>query len=251
MTFESYEAADRARFYSPVTIDGYSVFCDLWDGQPPVSDVAIPSNRDVTDLFSGNANKSRTIGAAAGKESAVAGFERALSSTLPRSHTMPESQFAQPSESAVRDDISVPSSTTASSATALDVPATTSGLSVQKTSGLRSRSVPNLPTQLSASADPSSQYMTHIPSVKRAVLRPINEALPPQPSFVERALRSIPIVSWLLGLSGKGTPGETISEGPILAEDGTWDTQKNGWYWSFWYGVDSWLGTDFCGMKEE
>jgi hypothetical protein len=91
--------------------------------------------------------------------------------------------------------------------------------------------------------------MTHI-KVKKAVLRPISEALPPQPTFAEKVLRSIPIVTWFVGSTKQGVPVDVIGEGPLLKEDGAWDP-ANGWYWSFWYSIDSWLGTDFCGLKDD
>ena len=97
--------------------------------------------------------------------------------------------------------------------------------------------------------------MTHIPTVKRAVLRPASEALPPQLAFTERVLRSIPIVSWFVGPtkapSGGGGTGEIIGNGPVLKEDGSWDEEKNGVYWRFWHAVDEMLGTDFCGLRDE
>lgn len=241
ITFDSYQAAERACFYSPIEVDGYLVHCEMWQGRGPTSDTAIPKGSEAANMLL--SNKSRTLGTAAGKDSAVAGFERAM--TLPRSHTMPDVQYGQPS--ATQDDTSV-SSATASSATALEA-SSPGALAPDAPSGLRSRSTPSLPSQVAQA--PASQYMKHIPTVRKAVLRPLSEALPPQPSFFERAVRSIPVVSWVFGLSGKGTPGETISEGPVIKDDGTWDENTNGWYWSFWHGVDYWLGTDFCGLKDD
>jgi len=92
--------------------------------------------------------------------------------------------------------------------------------------------------------------MTHIPTVKRAILRPISEALPPQPKLADRILRSLPVVSWFVGDKKTGS-GDMIGDGPTLREDGTFDEQHNSWYWSFWHSVDSFLGTDFCGMKDD
>jgi hypothetical protein len=118
------------------------------------------------------------------------------------------------------------SSATASSATAT---------APEQTSTLRHRSVHE--------AKPESEFMTHIPTVRRAVLRPINEALPPQPTVSERVLRSIPILSWFTG--------DIVGDGPQFREDGTFDHQKSNLYWRFWYMIDQILGTDICGLKEE
>ena len=80
-------------------------------------------------------------------------------------------------------------------------------------------------------------------------VRDMSEALPAQPSLLMRVLGSIPLVNWFVG--AKGGAGSVISDGPVLKDDGSWDEEKNGWYWGFWRGVDNWCGTDICGMKDE
>ncbi|EXJ86413.1 hypothetical protein A1O3_03364 [Capronia epimyces CBS 606.96] len=258
VTFDSYQAADKACFYSPVEIDGCMVHCEMWHGKGPGADVAIPNGplgTEKSNLLTqqpDNGRKARTLSASqstrmlTGKDSAVAGFERVLQ-TLPRSHTMPDVQYGQPTTDP-DDELSI-TSATASSATA-----TAAELAPPPPSGLRSRSAPPLPLTASQgggqhAAPTDSQYMTHI-KVKKAVLRPISEALPPQPTLAERVLRSIPVVTWFVGSSKQGATGDIIGEGPLLKEDGTWDP-VNGWYWTFWHSVDGWLGTDFCGLKDD
>lgn len=242
VTFDSYQAAERACFYSPIEIDGHLVHCEIWEGKPPFADQPLLKGKDHEERYHNTNIKLRTLatsqasGFASGKDSAVAGFERAMQ-TLPRSHTMPTGQLGSPE---TQDDLSI-TSTTASSATAANLPTTI------PTSNLRSRSTPQLPSQLSPPGT-ESLYMTHIPTVKRVLLRPVSEALPPQPTFAQRILRSIPILNWLFGT--KDASGDIIGEGPTLKEDGSWD-ERNGWYWSFWHNLDSWLGTDFCGIKDD
>ena len=243
VTFDSYRAAQKACSYSPVEIDGHLVFCGMCEGKPPFTDQPMLKGQDNSTRQQ-NANAqirslttSQSTGFLSGKDSAVAGFERAIQ-TLPRSHTMPSGQFAQPQS---QDDSSI-TSTTASSATATATETPTS----PTMSGLRSRSTPQIPTQATS---PNSGTMTRIPTAKRIVLRPITEALPPQPTFSQRVLRTIPILNWLIG--SKDTSGDIIGEGPALKEDGSWDAERNGWYWNFWHEVDGWLGTDFCGIKDD
>lgn len=252
VTFDSYPAAEQACFYSPIEIDGHLVHCEMWSGRGPTADIPLPKGSEAANLLGKNSpTKSRTLPSSksvnflTGKNSAINGFEQALKNqTLPKSHTMPDIQSLQPQ---TQDDISI-DSTTASSATAtgLDIPP-------QTPTGLRSRSIPNLPSQTTPAGQiisPSqSEFMTAIPSVKRMRVRDISEALPAQPSLTERVLSRLPIVNWFVG--GKGGAGSLISDGPVLKDDGSWDAEKNGWYWSFWRGVDSWCGTDFCGLKEE
>ena len=97
--------------------------------------------------------------------------------------------------------------------------------------------------RLHAEPKPESEFMTHIPNVRRAVLRPVSEALPPQPTVTERVLRSIPILSWFTG--------DIVGDGPQLGDDGKFDYNKSTFYWRFWFMVDQVLGTDICGLREE
>lgn len=251
VTFDSWEAAQKACYYSPVEIDGCLVYCEEWQGKGPLTDAPIPKGADtVGELVSTTNNRARTLSTATGKASAVAGFEQAFT-TLPRSHTLQDIQYRQPG---ARDDMDINSST-ASSATATG-PSSANALTVQEgSSALRSRSVPHLPSQ--STSDPTSQFMTRTPNVKRVVLRPVSEALPPRQSLVERILRTIPLVSWIVGPAAvpkktdEKAKGGLIGEGPVLKEDGTWDDTANGWYWGFWYKIDSLLGSDYCGLKED
>jgi hypothetical protein len=61
--------------------------------------------------------------------------------------------------------------------------------------------------------------------------------------MTERVLRSIPILSWFTG--------DIVGDGPQLKEDGTFDHDKSGAYWRFWWMLDQLLGTDVCGLREE
>ncbi|KAH0846841.1 hypothetical protein FOPE_11726 [Fonsecaea pedrosoi] len=265
ITFDSYQAAERACFYSPIDIDGYMVHCEMWHGKGPAADVPLPRGPapglDGSDLLQpqpqssrhlDDGRRARTLSSSqssrmlSGKQSAIAGFERALQ-TLPRSHTMPDMQYGQPPNHE-EEEISVDSAT-ASSATATATDLAPPQLS--SSTGLRSRSVPQLPGE-ATQHPPDSEYMTHIKNVKKVVLRPMSEALPPQPTFAERVLRSIPIVSYFMGSTKQGAAGrrDVIGEGPLVKDDGSWDP-ANGWYWSFWHGVDRWFGTDFCGLKDD
>ena len=247
VTFDSYQAAERACFYSPVEIDGHLVFCEMWQGRGPFSDAPLLKGTPSAMEIERNAgSKMRTLTTAqtttfrSGIDSAVSGFERAVQ-TLPRGFNAPAAQYAQPSSF---DDASI-SSSTASSATATEMQSPTP----HPASGLRSRSVPNLPLQPSTPNNPTA--LRHIPSAKRMVLRPISEALPPQPTFTERVMRSLPIFSWFVGNMHADANGEPILDGPILKEDGTWDANKNGLYYTFMHNIDSLLGTDLCGIRDE
>ena len=260
ITFDSLQAAEKACFYSPIEIDGYMVFCEMWQGKPPFADTPLLKGSDGANQMQRGA-KMRTLTTSqstnllSGRQSAVEGFERAFQSqTLPRSHTMPTNRFGQPSS---LDDVSgtMESSPTASSATATDAQSPSSSTLAPPTQPtLRSRSQPNLlSTSTPSTTTAIDAPLKFIPSARKLVLRPMSEALPPQPSFTTKLLRSIPVVSWFVGGGTASTaePSGIIGDGPIVKEDGTWDEQRNGFYWNFWRLIDKVVGSDFCGLKDD
>jgi hypothetical protein len=220
VTFDSTIAADRACFYSPQEIDGHLIFCELYHGQGPVEDVPIPVKSSAADQFRSNTTRTLTT---SHSTTFLQTNEQERSATLPRSFAL--NNLASVAD--VGEDESQDSTPTASSATA-------SG--IDQTSTVQQRILPQEPK-------PESEFMTHIPTVRRAKLRPITEALPPQPTVTERVLRSIPILSWFTG--------DIVGDGPQLKEDGTFDYDKSNVYWRFWFMIDMVLGTDVCGLREE
>lgn len=242
VTFDSTQAADRACFYSPQEIDGHLVFCELYHGHGPTEDAAIPKDSMES---SNSSNRLRTRGP---RTLTTAHSTAFLSSndisrgtmTLPRSFAM--NNLAATADDTQEEELSLhESTTTATSGTA--TAATTTGASTNfgASPTLTQRPTPNAVT--AAEQKPESEYMTHIPTVRRTKLRPLTEALPPQPTLTERVLRSIPILSWFTG--------DIVGDGPMIAEDGTFDNDKSNAYWRFWHMIDMVLGTDLCGLKEE
>ncbi|RAK96739.1 uncharacterized protein BO80DRAFT_496837 [Aspergillus ibericus CBS 121593] len=222
VTFDSTIAADRAVFYSPQEIDGHAVFCELYHGQGPAEDAPI---------LQGSAEAARLQAKAAPRtmtSSHSTSFLQPMEANKER-HTLPKS-FAPNNLTSVLDadeEQSQESTPTASSATATGV---------EQPGSVQQRTVTQEPK-------PESEFMTHIPTMRRTKLRPITEALPPQPTVTERVLRSIPILSWFTG--------DIVGDGPQLREDGAFDYDKSNTYWRFWYMVDMIIGTDICGLKEE
>jgi len=61
----------------------------------------------------------------------------------------------------------------------------------------------------------------------------------------QRFVEAVPIVGWFLS----GT-SDLIGEGvPRKEADGAFDFDNAGLYWRFWYWVDWWCGSDYCGLK--
>ncbi|KAE8374873.1 phosphoglycerate mutase-like protein [Aspergillus bertholletiae] len=218
VTFDSTIAADRACFYSPQEIDGHLVFCELYHGHGPAEDAPILADSSAAEQHKSKAPRTVT---SSRSTSFLQTNER---STLPRSFTVNNTSAPD-----IEEGQSLESTPTASSTTA-------TGVEQPPTTSVQQRKVPQEPK-------PESEFMTHIPTVRRAKLRPITEALPPQPTVTERVLRSIPILSWFTG--------DIVGDGPQLKDDGAFDYDKSNTYWRFWYMIDMVLGTDICGLREE
>ncbi|KAJ5263315.1 hypothetical protein N7478_010920 [Penicillium angulare] len=236
VTFDSTQAADRACFYSPQEIDGHLVFCELYHGHGPAEDAPISSDSSSAQTMQNRAPRTLT----STQSSSFLSSKDQDRMTLPRSFAMknlstvadvPEQEEEQSIESSATATGTLTSGTVTGTATA-----TGASLGFNPSSSLQQRGAPT-------EQKPESEFMTHIPTVRRTKLRPLAEALPPQPTVTERVLRSIPILSWFTG--------DIVGDGPQLREDGTFDSDKSNVYWRFWYLIDSVLRTDVCGLKEE
>ena len=85
--------------------------------------------------------------------------------------------------------------------------------------------------------------MRHFKDRQRTILRPANEAFLPQPTWIDRQ------VQWLR--SWGVIPGDFISNGPPVKENGDFDWSNASWYWCFWNWMDTYLNTNFCNLKDE
>ena len=229
VTFDSRAAADRAIYFSPQDIDGYYVFCRLYEDQAPGQDVALPLGSDAAAaaLQLHNRNQQRPLTAP-------------ISAPMLQT-TKDKDRLFTPRQSLnglidTEEGSSQMSTGTASSATA--TAPTSATAADQSPTLLRQRR-----SEVKPDSKVNSEYMSRVPTVRRAQLRPMNEALPPQPTVTERFLRSIPILSWFTG--------DIVGDGPQLRDDGSFDYDKSNVYWRFWYMVDRIIGTDICGLREE
>lgn len=257
ITFDSTSAADRACFFSPQEIDGHLVFCELYQGygQGPAEDCPIPANSKAAARLRTKAPRTLTSTHSSAFLSSTPSDQDRF--TLPRS-------FAMNNLSSVPDVDEKPDKTRDSSLISTTTSSTFIGNSTTITedsdntvlpgaseikpdagisSGLERLSSSLQHRNVQTEPKPQSEFMTHIPTVRRTKLRPLAEALPPQPTVAERVLRSIPVLSWFTG--------DIVGDGPQLMEDGTFDHEKSNTYWKFWYMLDQCLGTDLCGLNEE
>lgn len=249
VTYDSAEAADRASFYSPQEIDGHMVYCELYHGHGPAQDTPLPANlaakpRAPQEARTLTTSRSTAFLSSSRKEERM---------TLPRSFAMnnlssvpdiPEDDYSNESSTFVDTD-TITSTATSATVTAIPsqqeatTPWTTGANTNQGSIHRRAAAVP----ETVPAPTVENEFMTHIPSVRRTKLRPLAEALPPQPTMTERVLRSIPILSWFTG--------DIVGEGPVLRENGQFDWDTSSLYWRFWYTFDCLLHTDMCGLKEE
>ncbi|KAJ5670625.1 uncharacterized protein N7477_005988 [Penicillium maclennaniae] len=232
ITFDSTQAADRACFYSPQEIDGCLVFCELYHGHGPAEDAPIPADSSAANRLHNRAPRTLTSTHSTAFLSSMPGEQDRF--TLPRSFAM--NNLSSVADGNKEESQSIDASTTTATSGTATATATGASTSFDRSSTLHQRS-------LATETKPESEFMTHIPTVRRAKLRPLVEALPPQPTVTERVLRSIPILSWFTG--------DIVGDGPQLREDGSFDYDKSNAYWKFWYAVDKILGTDICGLREE
>ena len=223
VTFDSSEAADRAVDSSPAQIYGHWVYAQPYHGKGPERDESIPvqdEERERQEPF----QKSHTMGPTLTQRGQI------LSQT---GTTIPS--FAPSAETnANQEHESSPSSSTATSATATGV----------EYPNLQQRRPAQDQERLSTEQDSQNrQMMQFFPSVPRTVLKPPTEAFLPQKTWWETQIQ------WLseLGLM----PGEIIGSGVPLREDGKPDLIHASFYWRFFYWIDSLLGTDICGLKDD
>ena len=256
ITFDSAPAADRACFFSPQEIEGHLVFCGLYEGHGPAEDSPIPADSGAASRTRNKAPRTLTTAHSTAFLSNAAkksDFDQDRT-TLPRSFAMKNLSSIADVEGEEEQSIASSTATiTNTSSTISGQPAPTDGEPTPTkpklvgaggaATGVDSNSSTLRQRQSQTETQPESEYMTHIPTVRRTKLRPLTEALPPQPTVTERVLRSIPILSWFTG--------DIVGDGPQLKEDGTFDYDNSNVYWRFWYMLDKILGTDICGLHEE
>jgi hypothetical protein len=241
VTFESAEAAEAAIYSSPQTILGYLVFAEPYRGVPPTIEEAIPAvaNQPPSgrDRF-----QAQTIGPASSSFSSRG--DRRPSSNLPRSFTTPSmTQIGRGQQQQL--SLSPPGSNTSSSTldTATLSTATTSSATVTSFSPPTSRIDPASQAQ---EQDPESIYCRRIPTAKRMQLLPADQALLPQPSYSQRILAQIPLLSFFsANIIGTEIP---------RTENGEFDWVLASLYWKIWWWLDFWFGLcggDVAGSSEK
>lgn len=226
VTFESQQAADAAIFSSPQAILGHLVYAELYRGTGPVRDEPVP---DATTLaqgdeipagwrrsgFGGNrtaAELRQNFADGRLPEQVIAGDEMDMSP--PHSHAS--------SRTVESGTVGTGSSSTSTVPAGASAPA--NALAVSPAAAAAAAAAAN-------QADPA--YCRMIPTAKKAVLLPAEQALLPQPSFTSRVLSQIPFLKWFSGsMIGNQVP---------RTADGEFDWVSASLYWKLICWLDLWF----------
>jgi hypothetical protein len=210
VTFESAEAADAAIYASPQKILGHLVYAEPYHGIPPSRDEAIP---DPSAMGSGlhrtpsNRRHSRTAsGFGMQQQQQPGGFDWSP-------------PLSQSSSSLTADTMTVDSTgdTTASSSTVTG-----------RTPGGENGAAP------ATHEKPDDEFCRAIPTVRKAKLLPMEQALLPAPSYAQRIANHIPFLMWFNGaMIGSEVPRTELGE---------FDWNRASLYWKLMWWLDFLLG---------
>ncbi|CAH0039806.1 unnamed protein product [Clonostachys solani] len=212
VTFESAQAADAAIYASPQRILGHLVYAEPYKGMPPPKDEAIP---DLDSLFAGEHERSKSMPAAYGqpRRKSVTSFPTSFNSRLVDLNNSPPQSL---------DSSQTLETGTLSSGTVIDSTPAVIGNSGATSSGIEPLIVED------------SVFCRSIPTARRAVLLPAEQALKPQKSVTQRILSAIPFINWFSGsIIGNEVP---------RTETGDFDWNRASLYWKIIWWLDSTFG---------
>ena len=232
VTLDSAEAAERPISNSPHHPHGHWVYAELFSGQGPAIDEPILVREDEDQGPSAAPRLPQTIGASF----SISALRRS-SAGLRGTATLPKS-FATTSTLSKtyqhqNAEVASVTSSTVSSATATE----------PEYPDLRRRSSnPTGSYNIDIQSQSRSTTFTHFPNTARTQLRPASDAFLPQPSWQDRLFRGLTQSGWI--------PGDIIGNAVPRLENGDFDWHKASFYWRLCYWLDSYIGTDICGIKE-
>lgn len=223
VTFDSPDAAGLACHYSPHVIHGYVVSAELYRGEGPNADTAVTAASANTVVVDSLRQRRPTRQDSTSNWISTPSQTELAPVTLQKLPRDPKS--------------STSSDTTVSSATAI---------------GSGSGSGTDQTLTLSTSSLASSQQTLkplRITNATRAVLLPASSALLPVPPWTTRVFGHWPLIGALFG--GDGGNGDIIGGAVPRKDEGGFDWDKASFWWRACWRLDSWFGTDMCGMKGE
>ncbi|KKA27588.1 hypothetical protein TD95_001442 [Thielaviopsis punctulata] len=235
VTFESAEAAEIARAASPQNILGFLVSAEPWCGVPPAKDEAA---QDLSNLF-GSLGRSKSVAgpataagpgpAPAATSSSVNPFlKRATAGAgLGRAHSMGDlfdSSMTSPSSSHTLD----------SGTATLDDGQLLLPLPLPSLRRLRHDEDEAVADETRPAADEADGvFCRRIPTARRALILPAEQALLPQQSMGQRVFAAVPVLSWFSG----GIVGSAVPR----TEAGDFDWVRASLYWKIVWILDAWF----------
>jgi hypothetical protein len=225
VTFESAEAADTAVYASPQRIMGFIVHAEMYRGVPPARDEAIPDFEGLEVQH----ERSRSVPAAFGTP-------RQNSGGMPTSF-----------HSRLNDLSNSPSNSQVSSQT-LETGTLSSGTVTDLANGRMDVVMDGSTTSGSQTTllKEDSVFCRSIPTARRAVLLPAEQALRPQQSFMQRLLVAIPFLAWF--------GGSIIGNEVPRTDAGEFDWAKASLYWKIIWWLDATFRLfqgDICANDKE
>ncbi|KAK7734750.1 hypothetical protein SLS53_007856 [Cytospora paraplurivora] len=232
VTFESSQAAEAAVFSSPQAVLGHLVYAEPYRGLPPLRDEAVP---DATTAALGDEVPAgwRRPGQGGNRTAGELRAPFAPAGVLPR-------EVLAADDDAVEVGLSPPHSQTSSrtvesgtvngstsSSNTVTGPTSYGGVTAPPATASASASASAIALAPAAAPAPveDSVYCRRIPTARRAVLLPAEQALLPQQSYAQRLLSGIPFLTWFSG-------SMIGNEVPRTAE-GDFDWVHASLYWKF------------------
>ncbi|KAL1843899.1 hypothetical protein VTJ49DRAFT_6842 [Mycothermus thermophilus] len=213
VTFESADAADAAIFASPQQILGHLVYAEPYHGAPPTRDEPIPDP---------------SIAAISGT--------RYPQLRRPLRHSRTDSWLLQQTGA---DDASPPLSQTPTSLTADTMTVGSTSVDTSNTITGRMVSSPSNGTEQQQQQEETTppandEFCRAIPTVRKAKLLPVEQALLPAPSLAQRIANFIPFLRWFNGaMIGSEVP---------RTDTGEFDWARASLYWKLMWWLDFLLG---------
>lgn len=236
VTFESAEAAETAIYSSPQTILGHLVYAEAYRGVPPQTDRAEPAEGHQLTQQRQSPRKTARFGTTQSLGTA-SGFtqrpeQHRPSNTLPRSHATPALKHVDRNDTT---SLSPPGSFVS-----------TETLDTHTLSSATADSGTVIPDTPPKAATQDSAFCKRIPTARRLKLKPAEEALLPQTTFLQRTTSKIPGASlW---------SGEIIgSQVPRTEDTGEFDYPHASCWWKVMYWLDrafSFSNGDLVGKDE-
>ena len=228
VTFDSRAAADRAMATSPHILHGHWVFAQLYHGQGPAHDEPVPQingSLEPPDISEGShSHAAPTAVQDPGPRLGMSSGFGVPSPSTSTSDTLQSSSTLNPDRDSQRSPPPEPAAVATSISPAPSGGVVPAGGAVAPPAQVRQRN------------------FSHFPDTPATQLHDASEALLPSPSWTD----------WILSTLGQSGffPGDVLGSTVPRKEDGDFDWDASSFYWRICYWLDTNLGTDLCGLKD-